>query len=244
MRRLPRYGFLLLSSALLLGACQDFMGKRVHGNGNIKTEDRNVGNFKNVHVSGAAKVLVSQGDHASVKIEGDDNLLDLIVVDQNGDEISIHEKDGFHLVPSNDLKIYVTAPVYNRIDASGANDIIGQGKISNSEPLEIRLSGAGNIRMDIEAPRLEADVSGAGSIYLKGQTKEVSLDISGTGHAHCYDLLSESAKVDIAGTGSAEVYASVKLDAEVSGVGSVNYKGNASEVNQHVSGAGSVRKAD
>jgi hypothetical protein len=48
--------------------------------------------------------------------------------------------------------------------------------------------------------------------------------------------------VAISGAGSAEVYASVKLDATVSGAGNVNYKGNASEVNQHVSGAGSVKK--
>jgi len=31
--------------------------------------------------------------------------------------------------------------------------------------------------------------------------------------------------VDISGAGTAEVYASVKLDAQVSGAGDVNYKG-------------------
>ena len=38
--------------------------------------------------------------------------------------------------------------------------------------------------------------------------------------------------------------ASVKLDAEVSGAGTVNYKGNAADVRQHVSGAGTVSKVN
>ena len=50
--------------------------------------------------------------------------------------------------------------------------------------------------------------------------------------------------MDISGAGSAEVYASVKLDAEVSGAGTVRYKGNATNVSQHVSGAGSVNKVE
>jgi hypothetical protein len=220
------------------------MGKRIHGDGNIKTEDRNVSSFKNVDVSGAAKVYVSQGDKPAVKIEGDENLLQYMEVEQEGDRIIIREKPGFNLIPTGDLRVYVTAPVYNKIDASGACDIIGQTKISNSEDMEMHVSGAGDIKMEVDAPRLRSEVSGSGSIYLKGQTKDVDLDLTGAGHAYCYDLLAENTKIEISGAGSAEVYASVKLDANVSGAGSVSYKGNATEVNQHVSGAGSVHKAD
>jgi len=148
------------------------------------------------------------------------------------------------LIPSGDLKVYVSAPVFNNIDASGACDIIGQTKISNPEDLSLHVSGAGDIQMEVDAPKLKAEVSGSGSINLKGQTKDVDLDLTGAGHAHCYELLAENTKVEISGAGSAEVYASVKLDAEVSGAGSVSYKGNASDVNQHVSGAGSVKRVN
>jgi len=220
------------------------MGKRVHGNGNIKTEDRQVSEFKNVEVGGAAKVLVSQGDHSSLKIETDENLLQYIEVNQTGDKVEIHERHGYNLKPTRDIRVYVTSPSYHSIDASGACDIIGQSKITNPESLEMHVSGAGDIKMEIDAPQLSAEVTGSGSIYLKGQTKDVSLDLTGAGHAYCFDLLAENTKVDISGAGSAEVYASVKLDAQVSGAGNVKYKGNASNVSQNVSGAGSVKKAD
>ena len=68
--------------------------------------------------------------------------------------------------------------------------------------------------------------------------------MTGAGKAHCYELLSETTKVDISGAGDADVFASVKLDAQVSGAGSVTYKGGATNVAQQVSGAGSVKKVE
>lgn len=228
----------------MLASCDHLMGKRVRGSGNIKTEDRNVSSFKNVEVHGASDVLVSQGSQSAVKVEGDDNLLQYIEVNQEGDRIVIRERSGYNLRPTNSIRIYVTTAVYNKIDASGACNIIGQSKISNPEDLSMHVSGAGDIKMEVDAPRLSASVSGSGSIDLKGQTKDVDLDLSGAANAHCYDLLAENTKVDISGAGSAEVFASVSLDARVSGAGSITYKGNASNVSQHVSGAGSVNKAN
>lgn len=246
MKKAPQYALILLSCAVVIGSCDDIGGQRVHGNGNVKTEDRNVSNFKNVDVSGAATVLVSQGDRASVRIEADENLMQYIEVNQEGDKIIVKERPGFHLLPANKdrIKVYVTAPVYNSIEASGACDIVTQNKLSNSENLDVRVSGAGNIRMELEAPRLAAEVSGSGSINLKGETKDVNIELTGAGDAHCFDLKSENAKVEVTGAGSAEVYASVRLDVEVSGVGSVKYKGNASLGDKEVSGAGSVQKVD
>jgi hypothetical protein len=241
---MKKYLWIALVLPVLLGSCRHFWGKRVRGNGIIQTEDRSVSRFKNVEVSGAAKVYVSQGDASSVKIEGDQNLLQYIEVVQEGDRIIVRERRGFHLEPTNDLKVYVKTPVYNDIDASGACDIIGEEKITNPENLHMHVSGAGDIRMEVDAPKLTAEVSGSGSIYLKGETKDVSLDLTGAGHAHCYDLMAENTKVDITGAGSAEVYASVTLDADVSGAGNVNYKGNATSVKQNVSGAGSVNKVN
>src|ERR1700742_4954555 len=121
----------ILAIPVFLAACEGIGGKRVHGNGNIKTEDRPVSNFKHVEVGGAAKVLVSQGDHASVKIETDENLLPYMEVSQDGDKIFIHEKHGFNLKPTHEIRIYVTAPIFSSIEASGACDIIGETKITN-----------------------------------------------------------------------------------------------------------------
>jgi hypothetical protein len=162
---------------------------------------------------------------------------------QEGDKVVIREKPGFNLDPTGDMKVYVSAPVYNDIDVSGACDIIGQGTITNPENLSMHISGAGDMQMDINAPQISAEVSGSGSVNLKGETKSVDINLTGAANAHCFDLKSENTKVDISGAGTADVYASVKLDAEVSGAGTVNYKGGG-QVDKQISGAGSVNKAD
>jgi Putative auto-transporter adhesin, head GIN domain len=239
----PKTSLLLLTFPTLLFACQNIFGKRVHGDGNVTTQDRSVTEFKNIEVGGAAKVFVSQGDQHSVKVEVDENLQQFVEVYQEGDKVVVREKSGFNLDPTGDLKIYVTSPVYNNIDVSGACDIIGQTPINNPENLEMHISGAGDMKMEVNAPHISAEVSGSGNIDLKGETKAADLSLTGAGHAHCFDLKSETTKVDISGAGSAQVFASVRLDAEVSGAGSVDYKGGAA-VDQHVSGAGSVHKAD
>ncbi len=241
MARLKTYLLLLVFPVLF--SCNHIFGKRVHGNGNVTSQDRQVGSFKDVEVGGAAKVFVSQGDQHSVKVEVDENLQQFIEVFQEGNKVIVRERRGFNLDPTGDIKIYVTSPVYNNIDVSGACDIIGQTPIINPENIELHISGAGDMKMEVNAPRITAEVSGSGNIDLKGETKSVDLDLTGAAHAHCYGLKSEETKVDISGAGSAEVYASVHLDAQVSGAGSVDYKGGA-RVDQHVSGAGGIHRVD
>jgi Putative auto-transporter adhesin, head GIN domain len=219
-----------------------FLGKRIHGNGVIKTEEKPVAAFKEVEASGDIKLIVSQGDLKPVKLEGDENILTYIEVIQEGEKIIIKTKDDVNLIPSGDLSVYVSSPNYRSIEVSGSSDIIGQNKITSNDELELQASGAGDIKMELDAPKVTAGISGSGSINLKGQARDLSIDLSGAGHAYCYELLTENTTVTISGAGSAQVYASVKLNAEVSGAGNINYKGNAS-VSQQISGAGSVNKA-
>lgn len=236
--------FALAVIAFVSGSCRYGFGKRVSGNGAIQSEEHTVSNFKNVLVSGGMDVFIAQGDVKPVKIETDDNLLQYVEVIQQGDDLVIREKKGFNLDPSNKIKVYVTAPVYRNIHLSGAGNILSEGKIMNSDDMEIHVSGAGDVKMELKAPAVKVNLSGAGSITLKGDTKDVDVSLSGAGSAHCFDLLAENTKVKVSGVGDADVYASVSIDAHVSGVGSVKYKGGASNVSQHVSGVGSVSKVD
>ncbi len=230
--------------AVAASSCNYMWGKKVKGNGTKKSAERSVSTFKNVDVSGAIELYVAQGETRPVKIETDENLLQYIDVDQEGDRIIIKSREGFNLRPSKKIKVYVTSPVYNNIDVSGASNITGVAKIVNTENLRLDVSGAGDINMEVNAPAINADISGAGAVNLKGETKTFELTLTGAGKAHCYDLLSETTKVDISGAGDADVFASVKLDAQVSGAGNVTYKGGATNVTQQVSGAGSVKKVE
>ena len=188
---------LLLLAPFVLGSCRHFMGRRIRGNGEIKTESRSVTDFKNIQVHGAVSVYITQGPTQSVKITGDENLMQYIEVTQEGDVLVVGERSGFNLDPTNELKIDISSPSYHSISLSGASNIESENKITGSDELELNLSGAGNIKLEVEVPKITADISGVGSMYIKGQTKDAELDLSGAGSAHCYDLQAENTKVEV-----------------------------------------------
>jgi hypothetical protein len=218
-------------------------GKRIRGSGNVVTEARNVSNFTGVDVSGAVHVFVKQDSFFSAKVEVDDNLQPYVVVREEGGVLYVHQERNTSLDATHDIKVYVTLPVVEDLEVSGASRIISDNVLSSGDNIEISVSGASNVDLKLKYPRVSADLSGASSVFLTGQTKELIIEGSGASHAKCFDLLSENVNVDISGATDAEVFASVKLDAEASGASHVKYKGGAS-VSQKSSGAGSVKKED
>lgn len=227
----------------IFSSCSFFGGERIRGNGVIKTESRTAGTFNSVHVSGNADVYIKQDSVFSITVESDENLMEYILTNIDGNTLQIRPRDRANLKPSKSIKVYVSGPSLSNFEASGACDIISENRIEGNEKITIRLSGASDVKMELMAPEIKADLSGAGTITLTGQTKDFKVDGSGSTDIKCFDLLTENTTVDISGAGNAEVFASVKLKVEVSGAADVKYKGNAT-VEQKISGAGSVKKVD
>jgi hypothetical protein len=228
---------------MVAGSCH-FGGNREKGNGNIISEERTVSNFRDLEVHGAFDVYLSQGDLKPVRIETDENLVPYVEIIQEGDKLVLRNRDNYNLDPSKKLIVHVMAPVYENIEVSGASNVIGQNKINNDEDLDLDISGAGDIKLEVDAPDIDIKISGSGKAILEGETRKLDLKISGAGSARCFKLLSEITSVDISGAGNAEVFASDQLDAHVSGAGNVKYKGGAKKIKQEVSGAGTVKAVD
>jgi hypothetical protein len=227
----------------IFSSCRQIFGKRVRGNGHVKTETRNAGSFSNVDVSGNIDVYVKQDSVSSVKVETDENILEYIIVENKEGTLKIHPKDNYRLKASKGIKVYVSNSSFKHIESSGDCDIFGENTITASDALLFNLTGAGKIKMDLNAPDVKVDLSGACTVILSGQTRNFNVDGSGATKIDCFDLKAENTTVDLSGAGDAEVFASVKLDVHVSGAADVKYKGNAT-VNQSVSGAGSVKKVE
>jgi hypothetical protein len=235
--------FVLLSVAFLAGSCRFVSGERVRGNGNLKTESRNETGFKGVEQHGSFDLFVSTGATTTVRIEGDENILPYIETYVDGDILKIDTKDGYWLSPKRQVKIFVTAPDYNRIKSYGSGNIIGENKIVSTSKLDLGVSGSADIKMEVDAPEIDADITGSGNLNLNGKTRIFHSSVSGSGNIRAYDLLSEETRVRVAGSGNADVYASVSLDVNVAGSGDVRYKGNG-KVSSSIAGSGDVKKVD
>lgn len=228
---------LMFLSLLLfvLGSC-----RQINGSGNIVTEKRQTGNFSGVSVGGAFEVELKTGPVVEVIVEADDNVIGLIETKVNGDVLSVHTENNTNINNAH-TKIFITAPSLRLVKSSGASDVKLVNELKNSDKLSFRVSGAGSIKGQVDAPEIFADISGAGNIEIAGRTKDYKAEISGSGSLKTGDLQSETTEVSVSGAGNAHVHASVKLRIKASGAGTIYYKGEAN-VEQSLSGAASVKK--
>ena len=231
MKNLP----IITALILLISSCN-----MITGNGNIRTEKRNTGNFNSVKTSGSIDVEINSGDTYTVSAEDDDNILPYIVTEVNNGTLDIHYKNNTS-VNNDHAKVYVTAPSLDKLIVSGSADIDIKDALKNTQKIEMHVSGSGNIKGALDAPAVSVDVSGSGDVELKGRTKDFDCSVTGSGDINCENLESENTTIKVSGSGNAHVFASVHLSASVYGSGDVYYKGNPTNPEIHTAGSGTVQ---
>lgn len=189
----------------------------VKGSGNVATEKRDVADFSKVDVGGVFQVEVVAGKEYSVEVQADDNLLPLIRTEVRGGTLQISSEKRFNT--RNDIKVRITAPNIEGIEASGASRV--NASAIRSESLDIDTSGASKVNLSGEARQLNIQVSGASNIDASG-LNAVNADIDASG----------ASKVSVNATGS--------LKTEASGASSVTYAGNPANVEKRTSGASRI----
>lgn len=83
--------------------------KIVKESGNIEIQDRMLASFNKIKVIGQGRVILSQNEKNSIKIEGDKNILPYIETEIKNDTLTIRPKKGLFLKKAEDLKFYVNA---------------------------------------------------------------------------------------------------------------------------------------
>lgn len=125
-------------------------------------------------------------------------------------------------------------------------DVSGSGHIDlrgHFESFESDVSGAGRVVLSASIDRsADFGISGSGKIEAKGSADVVKSSISGSGKVLAADLKTNRCEVRISGSGDVEINVTQELDAQISGSGSVSYRGDPKRVNSHSSGSGKVRK--
>ncbi|TDX00578.1 head GIN domain-containing protein [Dinghuibacter silviterrae] len=228
-------------SLVVLASCHFGPYHVVRGNGSVQKEERKVGEFKRVDVRGFFNVYVTQGSDYKVELEGESNLLQYITTRVDGNRLIISTENAVDLTTNNDLNAYVTLPETDEVVLSGSGNIISQNTLSSPNPMSFSLNGSGDVKVAVDAPKVETSLAGSGKLALSGQTRDLKVDIAGSGTFSGDSLKSENGKVSIMGSGSAYIFSSVSLDVTIGGSGDVYYWGDPS-ISQHVYGSGSLNK--
>lgn len=259
----------LLLIAVLIAACLSatayvacvaapLLGKNIKGSGKIVTKTVPAPDFDGIEASRAVKVVISD-KVSDIRIEADDNLIDLVVVRAVKGKLEATLDQKVNNIQNGNVTITVPANGKIRsLDASSASKIIGEttlkaGKFSieASSAAKIKAAveavsctietSASKVEASIEAESCSLDASSASKIILEGSAGTFRADMSSASKLNAEKFSAVNATIDTSSAASASIDCSGKLTASASSGSSVRYSGDCRTSLEKSSG-GSIRK--
>ena len=209
----------------------------VRGDGNVTTDTRATSSFNAIVVTGSVDVYLSQGEKEEVTVEADQNLLEIIRTEVKGNTLHIYETKNIRKADAR--KVYITFQELNSLIAKGATDVYGRTPI-RTESLEVGISGASDVTLEIYTNELICRIDGAADGYLSGEVKAMIARVSGSSDLEAGNLISQTCQVETDGASDAQVHATESLDAKASGSSDIEYRGNPKTLRKEESTAADI----
>jgi hypothetical protein len=210
------------------------------------TEVRELSSFHGVDLRSLGRVVLASGPEQKVEVEAEEDLQSRVRTEVQGGVLVIGLRwwlGALLRVPElADVVVRVTVPELREIRLSGAGQVRSEGPLRVGD-LDLRLSGAGRLALELTAERVLARLSGAGAVELSGTAAELEIRLSGAGAVQAERLETRRVRIRASGAGECRVQASETLEAEVSGAGSVRYRGNP-RVESRITGVGRLAPID
>ncbi len=217
-------------------------GEQVHeeGSGNITSETRNIGAFFKLDIEGAYEIVLQEGTNPLIAVETDDNLHQYIETAIDGKTLRIRDVE--KVKPSEHTRLIITYQNLDELRLGGAAKVSNQGMLKTEE-LKIKIDGAGLLDLSLNVEELDLQLDGAGAVNLDGKANKQRLSLSGAGNVSAFELESKDCEINLSGFGSAQVFVTENLNAEVSGVGGIRFKGDPRNIQREVTGLGNIDRA-
>ncbi len=211
-------------------------------NGDV-LETKPVKDFTGVYSSLAADIYLTQADSFSFEIEARNKVIRLLETEVVNGILRIKlDRDSDIWDNFDKATIRISAPSFEKLNFSGAGKIRAINKLKGRN-LDIVVSGANTLEIDdTEYDSLSLELSGVGNIDMMGKVQNARILLSGTGNIDLMDLVIQNAQCDISGLGNLSCNVENVLDAEVSGMGRIKYKGEPKSIKKSISGLGKVRR--
>lgn len=189
-----------------------------------ETERRtyDVEEFHSLSIDGVASVDLEVGAECFVELETDANFIEYVRVRVRDGVLMLDQKNDLPNLSTDDVhfQFRITLPELKRLEIDGVGDIDGSGLAG--EHLRISTDGVANVR-------------------LKGEVEELDVEVDGVADLDLRRLLAAEARVRVDGVGNIVLTATETLDAEVDGMGEIEYYGDPEVVRRSVDGFGSIK---
>jgi hypothetical protein len=214
-------------------------GRAVKGNGNVVTQERQLGDFSGIKINSSVDVFVKQGSVNQVMVKADENLIDMIETDISGGVMKI-DIDG-SISRSRVMEVYLTVKNLDLIHINGSGDVESQGLIKGID-LDVSINGSGDVELDLDMKNVSASINGSGDVELSGISGDLTVKISGSGGFDAENLRLNLCDITVYGSGDVELIGSAtRVQIEQSASGNINLYGlNAQDLTARGNGSGDM----
>ena len=237
------YNFIGIASvSLLILTAQGCKTSCVKGSGKEAIDKRKVTEFTKLDIAGSFNVTLVQDSSNSVTINADDNIISIIKTDMSGDKLKI-STDNKNICSSKEITLIIGVRNLKAISASGAVEITSNGRL-NVGDLDLNLSGATKINLEVAASNIETKGSGVNEITLKGQASSHTIELTGSGNVHAFGFVVGNYSIETSGQSDCEINVIGQLNIHSTGASDIKYKGNPTKINKSKTGALSLTKVE
>ena len=219
---------------MVLSSCNDCM----EGNGKMATRTAKFTEITAVNLSLSADVKLVADSSGVVKIEGESNIIEAIILEQQGTKLRITSEPCF----SSNKPITITIPMKTVTDLqiNGSGSIKSTSKMGASD-LELGINGSGDIDLEVDAANVKSDINGSGNIILKGAAQRHKIEVNGSGNLEAENFPTGNVGITVNGSGDCKIMATTALAIKIRGSGNVYYSG-APDISSDIKGSGSLQK--
>ncbi len=189
----------------------------IEGSGVSRQQERKLTAFSMLDVSGVFDVHLIVGSPQQVILTADDNILEHIRTEVRNGTLIVDSKRS--ICVKTDLRLEIRVPEIKAIEVDGS----------------VTLHAA-----KITGPSFSLSLDGSSDATVQGSCRRFEVDLLGSTSLEAETLKAAHVSIRVTGSGDASVYASQRLDAKISGVGTVTYSGNPSQINPEIMGVGDL----
>jgi hypothetical protein len=218
--------FVMLAFTALCFSAIAQKNERIEGSGNVITKDYTVKSFDDLTANGIYNLHLSQGDKELLKIEAEDNLMNLFIVENEGSSLKISMKKDVDIHSKKKMNVYLTFKNLKSISLGMVGGTSSEEQLKFSD-LKFKNQSVGSVNLDLSLKTLNLENESVGTLKLKGSADNAVIKSNSVGSVQAADFVVQKMDIDNNGVGSATVNAEKELKVSDSFLGKVNNKGNA-----------------
>lgn len=210
----------------------------VDGNGEFQMETRQPGDFNRMVSSGAFNINYSQAGSPRVDVFAESNILPLILTTVTDQTLFINVKDDGCYSASQPVEVTLTSGDLKAVTLTGSETFTANNLKLGS--LDMETDGSATVTGSLDLNELTVSLNGSGDYNLVGSANYGKYSVPGSGNIYASAFLQDSCEVILSGSGDVHVYVTKYLNVNISGSGSVYYKGNPGEIISNITGSGEL----